>query len=82
MKKLEMGFKNLLREMDVDYELSWEDIRPKLEKEEEFLAFASDSERIKVYKVSVVAFFHLRMKLLAVTTVISKIIFLKGWIGM
>ncbi|XP_018328021.1 pre-mRNA-processing factor 40 homolog A [Agrilus planipennis] len=50
MKKLEGAFKNLLREMNIDYELSWEEVKAKIENEEEFLAFESDSERIKVYK--------------------------------
>lgn len=52
IKKLEGGFKNLLRELNIDFELSWEEVRPKLENEEEFLAFASDSERERVYKVT------------------------------
>lgn len=51
MKKLEAGFKNLLREINIDYEMSWQEVRPKIENEEEFLAFASDSERERVYKV-------------------------------
>lgn len=51
IKKLEGGFKNLLRELNIDFELPWEEVRPKIENEEEFLAFASDSEREKVYKV-------------------------------
>ncbi|XP_031341776.1 pre-mRNA-processing factor 40 homolog A-like isoform X2 [Photinus pyralis] len=50
LKKLEVSFKNLLRELNVDYELSWEEVKSKLENEEEFQAFASDSEREKVYK--------------------------------
>ena len=52
LKKLEANFKNLLREMNIDYELSWDEVKPKLESEEEFQAFNSESERIKVYKVS------------------------------
>ncbi|XP_063929657.1 pre-mRNA-processing factor 40 homolog A isoform X2 [Zophobas morio] len=50
LKKLEANFKNLLREMNIDYELSWDEVKPKLESEEEFQAFNSESERIKVYK--------------------------------
>ncbi|KAF5284006.1 hypothetical protein FQR65_LT13640 [Abscondita terminalis] len=50
LKKLEVNFKNLLRELNIDDELSWDEVKAKLENEEEFLAFASDSERIKVYK--------------------------------
>lgn len=51
MKKLETGFKALLKEMNVDFEQSWEEIRIKLENEEEFQSFDSDSERQRVYKV-------------------------------
>ncbi|EFA05623.1 pre-mRNA-processing factor 40 homolog A [Tribolium castaneum] len=50
LKKLEMGFKNLLREMNIDFELSWDEVKPKIENEEEYLAFSCDSERIKIYK--------------------------------
>ncbi|XP_023312754.1 pre-mRNA-processing factor 40 homolog A-like, partial [Anoplophora glabripennis] len=50
LKKLENNFKNLLRELNVDFELSWDEVRPKLESEKEFVAFDSDSERVKVYK--------------------------------
>lgn len=50
LKKLELNFKNLLRDLNIDYELSWEEVKSKIENEEEFQAFASDSERIKVYK--------------------------------
>lgn len=52
IKKLEGNFKNLLRELNVDFELSWDEVRPKLENEKEFSAFDSDSERVKVYKVT------------------------------
>lgn len=52
MKKLEGNFKNLLRELNIDFELPWEEVRPKLENEEEFLAFGSDSERSRIYRVS------------------------------
>lgn len=49
-KKLELGLKTLLREMNIDFELPWEEVKPKIENEEEYLAFESDSERIKIYK--------------------------------
>lgn len=52
MKKLENNFKNLLRELNVDFELPWEEVKLKLENEEEFTAFSSDSERCKIYRVS------------------------------
>jgi hypothetical protein len=51
LKKLELNFKNLLRDLNVDYELSWDEVKPKLENEEEYLAFSSESDRIKIYKV-------------------------------
>lgn len=51
-KKLELSLKNLLKELNIDYELSWEEAKTKIENEEEYLAFDSDSERIRVYKVS------------------------------
>lgn len=54
IKKLEGGFKNLLRELNIDFELPWEEVRVKIENEEEFLAFDSDVERERVYKVSFV----------------------------
>ncbi|XP_023018687.1 pre-mRNA processing factor 40 isoform X2 [Leptinotarsa decemlineata] len=50
LKKLEMNFKTLLREMNIDFELRWDEVKGKLEKEEEFAAFESDSEREKIYK--------------------------------
>lgn len=56
MKKLENNFKNLLRELNIDFELSWDEIRPKLENEKEFSAFDSDSERAKVYKVTILIY--------------------------
>lgn len=57
IKKLEGGFKNLLRELNIDFELPWAEVRPKIENEEEFLAFASDSEREKVYKVMLLLYY-------------------------
>lgn len=53
MKKLENDFKKLLREMNINFDLSWDEVKSKLENEDEYLAFASDSERSKVYKVCV-----------------------------
>ncbi|CAH1991886.1 unnamed protein product [Acanthoscelides obtectus] len=50
MKKIESSFKNLLREMNIDFELPWDEIRGKIEKEDEFLAFDSESDRTRVYK--------------------------------
>ncbi|XP_071057188.1 pre-mRNA-processing factor 40 homolog A [Onthophagus taurus] len=50
IKKLENDFKKLLREMNINFDLSWDEVKEKLANEEEFQAFASDSERSKVYK--------------------------------
>lgn len=51
LKKLESNFKNLLRELNIDYELSWDEVKSQVENEEEYLAFDSDSERCKAFKV-------------------------------
>lgn len=50
-RKLENGFKNVLREFDVDYKTEWEEIRPKIEKQDAFKAIIAESERIRVFKV-------------------------------
>ncbi|XP_044260676.1 pre-mRNA-processing factor 40 homolog A [Tribolium madens] len=50
MKKLELNFKNLLREMNIDFELSWDEVRSKIENEDEYQAFACENDRIKIYK--------------------------------
>lgn len=49
VKKLEVGFKNMLRELNFNYELAWDEARDKLAPHEEFQAFDSDSERCKIY---------------------------------
>lgn len=51
-KKLETGLKNLLKDLNIDYELSWEEVKEKISNEEEYIAFESDSERLRIYKVS------------------------------
>lgn len=51
IKKLENGFKNLLRETNFNYDLPWDEAKLKLENEEEYIAFNSDGERSRVYKV-------------------------------
>lgn len=51
-KKLELGLKSLLKDLNIDYELPWEEVKTKIENEDEYVAFDSDSERIRVYKVS------------------------------
>lgn len=56
-KKLEMQFKSLLKEMNIDPENSWDEVKEKVQNEEEYLAFASDSERQKIYKVRHIYYF-------------------------
>ncbi|XP_011145173.1 pre-mRNA-processing factor 40 homolog A isoform X1 [Harpegnathos saltator] len=49
-KKLETGFKNLLKTLNVDYQMTWEDVRPKIEEEQDFKAITLESERIRIFK--------------------------------
>jgi len=49
-KKLETGFKNLLKTLNVDYQMAWEDVRSKIEEEQDFKAITLESERIRIFK--------------------------------
>ncbi|XP_012278359.1 pre-mRNA-processing factor 40 homolog A [Orussus abietinus] len=49
-KKLETSFKNLLKTIDVDYQMSWEEIRAKIEEEQDFKAITLESERVRIFK--------------------------------
>jgi len=49
-KKLESGFKNLLKTLNVDYQMMWEDVRSKIEEEQDFKAITLESERIRIFK--------------------------------
>lgn len=49
-KKLEAGFKNLLKTIDVTYQISWDDVRTKLEEEPDFQAVILESERMRIFK--------------------------------
>ncbi|KAI4500072.1 hypothetical protein M0802_004942 [Mischocyttarus mexicanus] len=49
-KKLETSFKNLLKTISVDYQMTWEDVRNKLEEEPDFKAITLESERIRIFK--------------------------------
>lgn len=60
-KKLEIGLKNLLKDLNIDYELPWDEAKEKILNEEEYLAFESDSERLRVYKVRVITHNHYRI---------------------
>lgn len=50
IKKLEVAFKNLLKDLNVDFEKPWDEIKLKIEKEAEYKAFEDDSERERIYK--------------------------------
>ncbi|XP_029665947.1 pre-mRNA-processing factor 40 homolog A [Formica exsecta] len=49
-KKLETGFKNLLKTLNVDYQMTWEEVRAKIEEEQDFKAITLESERIRIFK--------------------------------
>ncbi|KAK9505433.1 hypothetical protein O3M35_009496 [Rhynocoris fuscipes] len=49
-RKLEAGFKNLLKEYDVDYNSEWSDIREKLQNEEAFRTLSIEADRVRVFK--------------------------------
>ncbi|XP_001601251.2 pre-mRNA-processing factor 40 homolog A isoform X1 [Nasonia vitripennis] len=49
-KKLETGFKNLLKTIEVNHQMAWEDVRTKLEEEPDFKAITLESERIRIFK--------------------------------
>lgn len=49
-KKLEAGFKNLLKSQNVDYQTTWDEIRTKIEEEQDFKAVNLESERMRIFK--------------------------------
>lgn len=49
-KKLELGFKNLLKSVEVSYQHLWEEIRSKIEEKPEFQAITLESERVRIFK--------------------------------
>ncbi|XP_066595875.1 pre-mRNA-processing factor 40 homolog A [Prorops nasuta] len=49
-KKLETSFKTLLKTLDVDYQMSWDDVRGKIEEEADFKAITLESERVRIFK--------------------------------
>lgn len=51
-RKLESAFRSLLRDADVDYNSSWDDIREKLISEDAFRSISLESERVRIFKVS------------------------------
>lgn len=50
-RKIESGFKSLLKSTDIDYETSWEDARAKLEGDPAFESITLEAERIRIFKV-------------------------------
>ena len=50
-KKLESGFRNLLRAKELDHLISWEDSVSKLEGDPAFESIADESDRIRIFKV-------------------------------
>ncbi|XP_063984815.1 pre-mRNA-processing factor 40 homolog A [Diachasmimorpha longicaudata] len=49
-KKLEGAFKGLLKNIEVDYQMNWEEVREKLEEEGDFKAITLESERVRIFK--------------------------------
>lgn len=50
-KKLESGFRNLLRAKELDHLVSWEDSKSRLEGDPAFESIADESDRIRIFKV-------------------------------
>lgn len=51
-KKLESAFKNMLKDLNVDHNLDYDQIKPLVEQEAEFLAVPTEADRVQIYKVS------------------------------
>lgn len=51
MKKLESGFRALLKTNEVDHLTVWEDVRPKLEGDPAFDTITPEFERVRIFKV-------------------------------
>uniref|UniRef100_A0A1B6EA38 Pre-mRNA-processing factor 40 homolog B n=1 Tax=Clastoptera arizonana TaxID=38151 RepID=A0A1B6EA38_9HEMI len=49
-RKLESGFRNLLRDVDADYRSEWDEIREKIQDHEAFRVLSLESERIRIFK--------------------------------
>lgn len=60
LRKLESAFRNLLRDTDVDYHSTWEDVREKLTDHDAFRAIGIESERLRIFKVQFLSYhlFH------------------------
>jgi len=51
-----MAFKQLIKQADLDYNVPWEEARPRLEGDKAFEAITLESERARIYKVSYPSF--------------------------
>ncbi|XP_014239361.1 pre-mRNA-processing factor 40 homolog A isoform X2 [Cimex lectularius] len=49
-RKLEAGFRTLLRDYDVDYNTEWADVREKLSNEEAFRTLSIEADRLRIFK--------------------------------
>ena len=77
MKKLENGFKALLKTKEVDHLAVWEESRSKLEGDAVFDSITLESERIRIFKVGL--FFPLlQMLSFQLSQVLSPIRLLTG----
>lgn len=50
LKKLESGFKSLLKEEEIDYKTEWSTIREKIENDDAFKAIVVESERVRIFQ--------------------------------
>lgn len=50
LKKLESGFKSLLKQEEIDYKTEWSAIREKIENEEAFKGIVVESERVRIFQ--------------------------------
>ena len=51
LKKLENGFRSLLKIKEIDHQTVWEECRSKLEGDQSFDAITLESERVRIFKV-------------------------------
>ena len=51
VKKLESGFRTLLKTKEVDHLTVWEEVRPKLEGDPAFDTITPEFERVRIFKV-------------------------------
>lgn len=61
-RKLEIAFRSLLKEMDVDYKSDWDDVRGQIENHQAFQAITLESERLRIFKVMFGQFVFYKIK--------------------